>query len=202
MLSPVTEPALSFVTRLVFAFTAFFRILFDGSFAKRTWQVRELPETPPATMRSVAPEKPEPVEEPEKVVEIAPSSNRDPSSPALILLTLFQQHGRFVDFIEEDIANFNDAEVGAVARMVHEGCRKALRDHAQVEAIRQEEEGQAVTVEEGFDANEIKLLGNIQGKGPFKGSLRHRGWRVHSLQLPTLLEGAAIEVVAPAEVEL
>jgi hypothetical protein len=40
-----------------------------------------------------------------------------------------QREARFVDFIQEDVAPYTDAEIGAAARVVHEGCRKVLREH-------------------------------------------------------------------------
>jgi hypothetical protein len=50
-------------------------------------------------------------------------------SAALQLLGLMQREARFVDFIQEDVAPYTDAEIGAAARVVHEGCRKVLREH-------------------------------------------------------------------------
>ena len=39
--------------------------------------------------------------------------------------------------------------------------------------------------------------------GPaFRGTLRHKGWRVVEAKLPTLAEGVDRTVIAPAEVEL
>ena len=73
------------------------------------------------------------------------------AAPALQLLALFQREGRLVDFLQQDIASFPDADVGAAARVVHEGCRKALRAHAEIAPVRAEEEGARVTLEAGFD---------------------------------------------------
>jgi hypothetical protein len=60
-------------------------------------------------------------------------------------------------------------------------------------------EEERVTVPEGFDPATIRLVGNVVGKPPFKGTLRHHGWRVKEVKLPRAVDGA---VVAPAEVEL
>jgi hypothetical protein len=124
------------------------------------------------------------------------------SDSALLLLGLLQREGRLVDFLEQDISAFGDAEVGAAARVVHEGCRKALRGHAEVASVRDEEEDSRVEVAEGVESGAIKLTGNVTGKPPYRGVLRHRGWRVVRLELPAALAGHDPSVVAPAEVEL
>ena len=89
-----------------------------------------------------------------------------------------------------------------VARVVHEGCRKALRERAHLTPIRDEEEGKRVTLEAGFNPAEVKLSGNLKGPAPYVGVLRHRGWRAARLDLPSPVEGHDATVVAPAEVEL
>jgi len=122
--------------------------------------------------------------------------------PALQLLAAFQREGRLVDFLEQDVATFSDADVGAAARVVHEGCRKALRQHAQIEAVRSEEEGSAITIPEGYDAQSVKLIGDVQGKPPYKGKLQHKGWRVKEMSLPEPTKDHDARVIAPAEVEL
>ena len=121
---------------------------------------------------------------------------------ALILLAIFQREGRFVDFLEQDVTTFSDADVGAAARVVHEGCRKALRAHARIRPVRTEEEGTRVTIAAGFAPAELKLSGNVGGSPPFTGVLRHRGWRALDLSLPVPVAGHDAEVIAPAEIEL
>src|SRR4051812_30127509 len=64
---------------------------------------------------------------------------------ALQLLALLQREARLVDFLEEDIAGFSDAEVGAAARVVHEGGRRVLRENFSLEPVRREAEGAALT---------------------------------------------------------
>ena len=122
---------------------------------------------------------------------------------ALQLLALLQREGRLVDFLEEDITTFADADVGAAARVVHEGCRKALRAHGKLAPIRAEDEGARVTVTEGeTQSGAVKLTGNVAGKPPFTGALRHRGIRATDLRVPSVSSGHDAQVIAPAEVEL
>ena len=59
-----------------------------------------------------------------------------------------------------------------------------------LEPVRTEAEGASVELPAGFDPRSVRLTGNVVGKPPFKGVLKHHGWR------------AAEVVIAPAEVEL
>ena len=183
-------PSLPFATRLWFAWVCFFRTLFDPEFAARAWSVRAaLP----------APEPKAPTKAPEPKRELPPPPSTD---AALQLLSLLQREGRLVDFLEQDITSFEDAEIGAAARAVHDGARKALHAHLKLEPVRAEEEGAKVTLDNGFDAESVKLSGNVSGKGPFTGVLRHRGWRAKDLSLPVAVKGHDVHVICPAEVEL
>jgi hypothetical protein len=107
-----------------------------------------------------------------------------------------------VDFLEEDVAQYSDEEIGAAVRVVHEGCRKALHEHLTLLPIRQEAEGVSITLEQGFDASALRPTGNLVGEPPFTGTLAHRGWRVTEVRLPKLANNHDVHVIAPAEVEL
>jgi hypothetical protein len=170
-------PEISFLTRLWFAWLCSFRILFDARFAGRVWTVRV----------------PAPAPLPPRLPEV---------SRALQLLALLQREGRFVDFLQQDIADFPDADVGVAARVVHEGCRNALRAHADIEPVRAEKEGAPVVLEAGFDADAVKLVGDVKGQPPYAGVLRHRGWRAKRLDLPEIVGGHDARILAAAEVEL
>ncbi|MDI1430081.1 DUF2760 domain-containing protein [Polyangium sorediatum] len=188
------ETPLPLATRLWFAWACLVRILFDGQFAARVFK---------AAVPALPPPEPEPAKLPEKAKKPAPEKPAEPDlSPALSLLALLQREGRLVDFLEQDIATFPDAEIGAAVRVVHEGCRKALHDHLTIVPVRSEEEGHKVTLEAGFSPAEVKLTGNVQGKPPYRGTIQHRGWRVTELRLPTPTAGHDPKILAPAEVEL
>ncbi len=191
---PEQPPSLPFATRIWFAWICFFRVLFDGAFAQRAWEAREPAALPPAPEPKPLAEK---KEEPKAAMPEAPSP-----TAALSLLALFQREGRLVDFLEQDLAGFGDAEIGGVARVVHEGCRKALREHITLAPVRAEEEGVSVTLEAGFLPSEVKLSGNVQGSAPYQGVLRHRGWRAREVRMPVPVKGHDPHVIAPAEVEL
>lgn len=194
----VPDPSsLPFLTRLWFAYVVFFRVLFNGEYAA---ELRSPPALPPAATKALA-VAPSEVAEP-KAPARAPAPARPTSDAALQLLALFQREGRFIDFLEEDVASFADADIGAAARVVHAGCRKALREHVKLEPVRTEEEGARITLSEPLDAAAVKLTGNVAGKGPFTGALRHRGWRAAEITLPTAVADHDARILAQAEVEL
>jgi hypothetical protein len=121
---------------------------------------------------------------------------------ALQLLNLLQTDARFIDFIKEDMSAHSDADIGAAARVMLTGCHKTINQHFDISAVRSEEEGSPVTLNEGFNAAEVRLTGNIVGEAPFKGTLIHKGWKVTKVKLPKLTEGHQAEVIAAAQVEL
>ncbi len=178
----MTEPTLSFMTRFVIAFRLFLRVLFDPKFASVAARLLGGEETP-----AQAP---------------APALREASPDAALQLLGLLQQNGRLVDFLEEDVAQYTDAEIGAAVRVVHEGCRKTLNEHFSIEPVRPEQEGARITLEPGYDAAAVRPTGNVVGEPPFSGILAHRGWRVNEVKLPKLTAGHDTRVLAPAEVEL
>lgn len=121
---------------------------------------------------------------------------------ALQLLNLLQKEARFIDFIKEDITAYNDADIGVAARVVHEGCNKAINEHFKLVVVHEGQEGSKITLPKGFDASAVRLTGNIVGDAPFTGTLIHRGWQVTDIRLPKLTAGHNAKIVAPAEVEL
>lgn len=120
------------------------------------------------------------------------------------LLGIFQEKGRFVDFLMEDIAPYSDAEVGSVARAVHQGCKAAMNEHFHIEAISPEGEGGSLTIPAGYAADEFRLVGNLKGEAPFTGKVVHKGWRTTSVKLPRVLNADQdhLPVIAPAQVEI
>lgn len=151
----------------------------------------------------VAATAPEPAKAPEPVLkkETVVLKEATPDA-ALQLLALLQKEARFVDFVQENLAQFSDAEIGAAARVVHEGCRKVVGQAFDLQPVRTETEGSRLTLPKGFDAASVRLTGNIVGEPPFTGTLVHRGWRVENIRLPKVAGGHDTHVIAQAEVEL
>lgn len=182
--------SLGFGARLVMALVLPWRLLFDGGLAARLARAADGVEALPEP-------EPEPVVSPEP----PPPAAADDAA-ALQLLAILQREGRFIDFLQEDVQSFGDADVGAAARVVHAGCKKALAEYFSLTPVRAEDEGAAVTLPAGFDADENRVTGNVVGEPPYSGTLAHPGWRVTAVRLPTLGAGHDPHVVAPAEIEL
>jgi hypothetical protein len=117
---------------------------------------------------------------------------------------MLQEKGRLVDFLMDNINPYNDAQVGAAARVVHAGCKRVLQEHFSIHPLRTEDEGSTVQVPAGYAADEYRLVGKIAGQAPFSGVLVHRGWKTDMVKLPQWVPSAPGELpaIAPAEVEL
>lgn len=120
----------------------------------------------------------------------------------LHLLTVLQRRGRLVDFLSEDLDTYEDEQIGAAVRGIHDNCKKALSKSLILEAVVDGSEGEEISVDQGFDPNAIKLTGNVAGNPPFKGILRHKGWRAKKLELPVLSDAQDASIIAPAEIEI
>jgi hypothetical protein len=161
--------------RIRLMFRAAFRLLRDPVLAEK---VRPLLEPPPP---------PKPVK---------------PSGAPLRLLRLLQRDGRFLDFVLEEVGAFEDAQIAAAVREMQPHWRTTLQEHLVLEPVRAEAEGSTVEVPPGFDPSAVQLTGNVTGQPPFRGTLKHSGWRVKEMKVPTPPEGQDEFVLQPAEVEL
>ena len=77
-----------------------------------------------------------------------PGSNRcspGTDGPDLRVLAVLQRDGRLVDFLQEDIDAYTDAQIGAAVRDIHRGCRKSLHDYLTIEPIMNAAEEEQVT---------------------------------------------------------
>ena len=199
-----TPPSL--MSRIALAVSSFFAIVGQPRFAADVarlraeggWPKPPPPPPPPAAAPAPAPVAPPPPPPPPP----APVLQLASETAALQLLGLLQREARFIDFVEEDVAGYSDADIGAAGRVVHEGCRKVLREHFKIAPVRSETEGSRVTLPSGFDAGAVRLTGNVVGQAPFTGTLGHRGWRVTGSELPKLAPGHDATVLAQAEEEL
>jgi hypothetical protein len=150
-------------------------------------------------------------------VDPTPSAKQNAAAPAekrddrqallnqrlfLHLLGVLQRAGRFVDFLQEDIEIYEDDQIGAAVRNIHSSCRKAIDKNLPIRPIAQGNEGEPITVEKGFDPDAIKLTGRVTGEPPFRGIIRHKGWRAQKLELPDLSAIKDPTIISPAEVEI
>jgi len=195
MTQSTSDAKLSFFKRIPIAFGAFFGSLSDATYAARVQALSLLP-VPAAPMPTPAPT-------PMPAVAPAPVAPQEASADAALqLLALLQREARLIDFTQEDLSAYSDADIGGPARLVQQGCAKVLREHFTLAPVRAEAEGSRVTLNEGFDARAIQLTGNVVGQAPFKGVLSHRGWRATDTRLPKLADSHDASVLAQAEVEL
>jgi len=118
------------------------------------------------------------------------------------LFSVLQRQGRLMDFLTEDLSLYQDAQIGAAVRNSHENCRKTVDRYLSPVPVMEEPENEQVQVPEGFDPNAIKLVGNVVGDPPFTGILRHRGWRLETIEMPELSDTENPAIIAPAEVEV
>jgi Domain of unknown function (DUF2760) len=180
---------MGFWTRVKLAFAAFFTILFKGRLPAAF--ERDQPVTTSAAPPAVSAAAPTP-----------PAPTPETSDRAVQMLALLQRDGRFIDFLMEDLAAYSDAQVGAAVRDVHAGCRGVVSRYVTLDAVVSGKEGEQTTVDTNLDPASIRLVGNVTGQPPFRGTLLHRGWRATRLELPPLAPHAARQIVAPAEIEV
>jgi Domain of unknown function (DUF2760) len=176
--------------RLWLAIKCFFLILFT----------RRLPAD--AVLLLPAEAMKEPAPPPQEAKPVVETATADGNGAAVQLLAILQREGRLLDFLQEDVDGYADAQIGAAVRDIHRGCKKALAEHMPLEPVLREKENAQVRVDPGFDPSRIRLVGNVVGEPPFTGALRHHGWRIGKVTLPVPARGTDPSVVAPAEVEL
>jgi hypothetical protein len=120
----------------------------------------------------------------------------------LHLFSMMQREGRLMDFLAEDLDQYEDSQIGSAVRAIHANCVQVVREYLDPRPIMAQAEGERVTVAVDFDPGAIKLTGKVTGEPPFSGIIRHKGWQVGKLKLPKLSGRQNAEIIAPAEVEL
>lgn len=142
----------------------------------------------------------------ESVQENSRIKNQSSSSDAVTALSLLQERGRFLDFFMEDIAGYSDADVGAAARLVHQGSSKVLTEFFHIIPLHKESEGSHLTLQKQDPLQAFRLLGKGFESFPVNVKIVHRGWGTENLNLPkrttapVQLDGKF--VISPVEVEL
>lgn len=117
-------------------------------------------------------------------------------------LSVLQREGRLLDFFQEDLSLYEDEQIGAAVRSIQEDCKKAVNKYINPKSVIDAEEGETITIEQGFDIDAIKLTGNVSGEPPFTGIVKHRGWKAGKKELPKLSDIADASIIVPAEVEI
>lgn len=117
-------------------------------------------------------------------------------------LSVLQREGRLLDFFDEDLGNYQDEQIGAAVRSIQEDCKKAVKKYIDLKPVIDQEEGETIKVDPGFDMDAINLVGNVAGEPPFTGVLKHRGWKAGKKEVPKLSDIQDAGVISPAEVEI
>jgi hypothetical protein len=169
------------LNRISFAFRSFFSILFGGTLPSDIAQA--------FGYSKVVQMRPAP----------APKPQAGPSDGAVQILSILQRDARLIDFLMEDVSAYSDEQVGAAVRDVQEQSRKSLQRYLKLQPAVDGVEG-TFTKLYPAESSAYKLIGKVpaSGKAP-GGTLRHKGWKVDKVDLPTVAPGS---VLAPAEIEI
>lgn len=179
--------------RLATATRAFFRSLFDAAAAEQVER---------ALSGNLTPALPEPRPAPTPA-PVIPQPAKPARSEALTLLSTLQREARFVDFFQEKLDGYSDAQIGAAVRDVHRDTAAVLQRLFALKPVSEAGEGAEISLQGDVDAGRFRLTGNVTNQSAAKGRLVHAGWEAARCEMPiwTGHESAA-KVVAPAEVEV
>ena len=178
------------MSRISYAFRAFFSILFGGAL-------------PADIAQSFGYSKAMPVRSSQEKAAPPPKPQPGPSAGAVQILGILQREARLVDFLMEEIAPYSDEQVGAAVRDVHAQSRLALDRYMRLQPVIDGVEG-TFTKTEGVDKAALKFIGKVPPSGTAPGGvLRHKGWKAEKVDLPpTGSDTIANSVLAPAELEI
>src|SRR5271155_1504538 len=99
------------------------------------------------------------ITEPEFAARVESLFSRAPSGPDLRVLAVLQRDGRLVDFLEEEIDAYSDAQIGGAGRDIHRSCRKSLHDSLTISPVIEGGEEERVKIPADFDPAAIRLVG-------------------------------------------
>ena len=122
----------------------------------------------------------------------------------LYFLSVMQQRGRLVDFLQGDISSHPDQVVGAAARIVHQGCSTVMAEYFKIVPLEERQEGETIELAEDFNPMDYRITGKKTMTPPFAGKLRHRGWKAEKIELPEKIgqSNHTENMISPAEVFL
>lgn len=183
------------------ALGAFLKCLVNPSFADEVKDLALQRKRPAVVVDPVVQKQPE-IESREEVEKFDEQPRvGDYELGAVQVLSELQKEGRLIDFLEEDLTNYEDDEIGSSVRSIHEGCRKVVNKILVKEKLIDQEEETSVRVNKDYNPNEIKLSGRVSEVFPQKGILVHPGWRVEQISLSQRPESMA-SIICPAEIEI
>ncbi|MCC6536087.1 MAG: DUF2760 domain-containing protein [Bryobacterales bacterium] len=193
------------MSNLSLAFKSFFSLLFGGKLPEDVMAAlnltrRLMTTTTPAAAAASKPgsSSPAPAKAPE-----GPTA----ADGAVQILAILQREARLIDFLQEDIGPYTDDQVGAAVRDIHKNSRAALERHFTIKPVVDGVEGTNTNLATaGLDAKDttrLRIVGKVPADGKVDaGVLRHRGWRIEKIDLPTAAHGKKAAILAPAEIEV
>ncbi len=123
-------------------------------------------------------------------------------SDAIGLLAALQREARFVDLVQEPLADYSDAQIGAAARDVLRDCHEVLSRMFALQPVIDAAENEPIETPVQVNAGRLRVSGHVTGEPPFRGRLVHHGWEATRCELPRWSGDAeAVHVIAPAEIE-
>ncbi len=145
----------------------------------------------------------EPTSEPLPEPDVDTSAEQNEfDSGAVYTLVLLQREGRLIDFLQEAIEGYSDDQIGAATRRIHQDCKKIFDENFQVTPIVSEPEGAPITIDGAYDPSSIKLTGKVADSPPYKGILRHKGWKISKPRFPARTGKVNPGIIQSAEVEI
>jgi hypothetical protein len=177
------------------AFRAFFAALFDNK--KATAIEHALDGVAPAKITIEAPSdqsKRTPAQTPQ------PTIAKTARSDALTLLAVLQREARFIDLVQEPLANYSDAQVGAAARDVIQQTHKVLQRMFDIHPLSAVAEGTLIDLPKDVSSSRWKPIGEAAQKN--RVTIVHPGWIATASSIPVWTgtkEDAGI--LMPTEIE-
>jgi hypothetical protein len=179
------------LSRISLAFRCFFALLFSGALSPELISDLGLAPKPAKPGKPAKPEKP----------AAPPPPAFKPADGALQILGILQRDSRIIDFLMEDISSYQDEQIGAAVRSMQTAAHDALVRYVSLTPVIDGVEG-TFTKAPSTDPATVKFLGNVPATGATGGTLRHRGWRASTVNLPALNPKQDNNVIAPAEIEV
>lgn len=176
------------------AFRAFFAALFSGERADRIRAALDGKVLPKLTQD----DKQQPAPRTTQLVESPPKR-----SEAVTLLAALQRESRLLDLIQEPLNNYTDEQIGAAARNVLHDSAGVVERFFGLKPVLAQDEQSTVDVPASYDPARYRLMGKVEGSGPFRGKLAHKGWQATSVNVPAWTGSKeSVLVIAPAEIEV
>ncbi len=144
----------------------------------------------------------EPKKSSAKAATQTPKPVRPTRDAAVSLLGTLQREARLIDLVQEDLAQYSDAQVGAAARPCLMQCAQTLKRHFALAPVIDAAEGDTVTTQPDASAARLQWVGDSAEASKSQGKLIHHGWLATKVELSEWTgDEADMMIVAPAQVQ-